>query len=47
VLRELTLSITWDDDATSNVWAPLGDFFYGSVLLVKRVGYEIEPSGAG
>jgi hypothetical protein len=26
-LRELTLSITWDDDATPAVWAPLGDFF--------------------
>ena len=27
MLRELTLSITWDDDAVPSVWAPLGDFF--------------------
>jgi len=27
VLRELALSITWDDDAEPSVWAPLGDFF--------------------
>ncbi|KPV54892.1 hypothetical protein SE17_00880 [Kouleothrix aurantiaca] len=27
VLRELALSITWDDDAVPSVWAPLGDFF--------------------
>lgn len=27
VLRELTLSITWDDDAMPSVWSPLGDFF--------------------
>ncbi len=26
-LRELVLKITWDDDATPAVWAPLGDFF--------------------
>jgi hypothetical protein len=26
-LRELTLSITWDGEATPAVWAPLGDFF--------------------
>jgi hypothetical protein len=27
VLRELTLSITWDGDAAPSVWSPLGDFF--------------------
>ncbi|HMO57487.1 MAG TPA: DUF2961 domain-containing protein [Roseiflexaceae bacterium] len=27
ILRELALSITWDDDPTPAVWAPLGDFF--------------------
>ncbi len=27
VLRELALSISWDDDAAPSVWAPLGDFF--------------------
>jgi hypothetical protein len=27
VLRELTLSIRWDGEATPSVWAPLGDFF--------------------
>ncbi|MBI5093474.1 MAG: DUF2961 domain-containing protein [Candidatus Hydrogenedentes bacterium] len=27
VLRELTISITWDDDPKPSVWAPLGDFF--------------------
>ncbi|MDR1304912.1 MAG: DUF2961 domain-containing protein [Verrucomicrobiales bacterium] len=27
VLRELCLQITWDDDASPSVWAPLGDFF--------------------
>ncbi len=26
-LRELTLSITWDDDTEPSVWAPIGDFF--------------------
>jgi hypothetical protein len=47
VLRELTLSITWDDDVISKVLALLGDFYYGSMPLAERVGYEIEPSGAG
>ncbi|MEI8195425.1 MAG: DUF2961 domain-containing protein, partial [Phycisphaerae bacterium] len=27
LLRQLTLSITWDDDKTPAVWSPLGDFF--------------------
>ena len=27
LLRQLTLSITWDDDSTPAVWSPLGDFF--------------------
>ena len=27
LLRELTLSITWDQDITPSVWSPLGDFF--------------------
>jgi hypothetical protein len=27
LLRELTISITWDDDAAPAVWSPLGDFF--------------------
>jgi hypothetical protein len=27
MLRELAIRITWDDDKTSAVWAPLGDFF--------------------
>ena len=27
ILRELTLSITWDDDKKASVWTPLGDFF--------------------
>lgn len=27
VLRELALQITWDNEATPAVWAPLGDFF--------------------
>ena len=26
-LRQMTMQITWDDDATPAVWAPLGDFF--------------------
>jgi hypothetical protein len=26
-LRELALSITWDDDDAPSVWSPLGDFF--------------------
>ncbi len=26
-LREVTLSITWDDDRSPAVWTPLGDFF--------------------
>jgi hypothetical protein len=27
LLRQLTVSITWDDDKTPAVWSPLGDFF--------------------
>lgn len=27
ILRELSLRITWDRDATPSVWTPLGDFF--------------------
>ena len=27
LLRQLTLSITWDGEATPAVWSPLGDFF--------------------
>jgi hypothetical protein len=27
LLRQLTLSITWDNDAAPAVWSPLGDFF--------------------
>jgi hypothetical protein len=27
ILRELTISITWDDDGSPAVWAPIGDFF--------------------
>ncbi|MDR1305257.1 MAG: DUF2961 domain-containing protein [Verrucomicrobiales bacterium] len=27
LLRELTVSVTWDDDREPAVWAPLGDFF--------------------
>jgi hypothetical protein len=27
LLRQLTISITWDDQATPAVWSPLGDFF--------------------
>jgi len=27
LLRQLTISITWDDDAAPAVWSPLGDFF--------------------
>lgn len=27
LLRQLTISITWDNDAASAVWSPLGDFF--------------------
>jgi len=27
ILRELAISITWDDDKKPAVWAPLGDFF--------------------
>ncbi len=27
LLRELTLTITWDDESEPSVWSPLGDFF--------------------
>ncbi|MEI9998981.1 MAG: DUF2961 domain-containing protein [Verrucomicrobiota bacterium] len=27
LLRQLTISITWDDEKTPAVWSPLGDFF--------------------
>ena len=35
-LRELTLSITWDDDTRPSVWAPLGDFFAVSGGVTHR-----------
>jgi hypothetical protein len=43
-LRELALSITWDDDAEPAVWAPLGDFF-GSAPGLNH--YRSLPLGAG
>jgi hypothetical protein len=33
LLAQLTVSITWDDDAQPAVWAPLGDFFAASAGL--------------
>ena len=27
ILRELAISMTWDDDKSPSVWSPLGDFF--------------------
>lgn len=27
ILRQLTISITWDNDKAASVWAPMGDFF--------------------
>jgi hypothetical protein len=27
ILRELAISMTWDDDSSASVWSPLGDFF--------------------
>jgi hypothetical protein len=33
-LRELTLQIRWDDEATPSVWSPLGDFFGSSTGAV-------------
>ncbi len=27
ILRELAISMTWDDDQSASVWSPLGDFF--------------------
>jgi hypothetical protein len=46
ILRELTLSIKWDQEQTSSVWSPLGDFFgsapgineYRSLPLGMNVG---------
>jgi len=41
-LRELTLSITWDDDRQPAVWAPLGDFF-GTAPGINR--FKSIPTG--
>jgi hypothetical protein len=35
LLRQLTISIVWDDDKEPSVWAPLGDFFADAVMPVK------------
>lgn len=42
VLRELTVSITWDNDTQPSVWAPFGDFF-GTAAGANR--YISLPSG--
>ena len=41
-LRELALSITWDDDRQPAVWAPLGDFF-GTAPGINR--FKSIPTG--
>ncbi|HUT09841.1 MAG TPA: glycoside hydrolase family 172 protein [Thermoguttaceae bacterium] len=41
-LRELTLSVTWDDDRQPAVWTPLGDFF-GTAPGINR--FKSIPTG--
>jgi len=41
-LRELALSIAWDDDAQAAVWTPLGDFF-GTAPGINR--FKSIPTG--
>jgi hypothetical protein len=41
-LRQLAVSITWDDDKEPAVWSPLGDFFADAVLPAK---YRSLPMG--
>ncbi|WQF82247.1 hypothetical protein CDEST_07261 [Colletotrichum destructivum] len=43
VLRELVLQITWDNDTSPSVWAPLGDSF-GSVPGIQT--YRSLPQGS-
>jgi hypothetical protein len=35
LLRQLVVSIVWDDDKEPAVWAPIGDFFADAVIPVK------------
>lgn len=42
VLRELTVSMYWDGEATPSVWAPLGDFFGSSCGYIP---YQSLPLG--
>ncbi|TEA11328.1 hypothetical protein C8034_v007811 [Colletotrichum sidae] len=43
ILRELVFQMTWDDDKSPSVWAPLGDFF-GSVPGLQS--YRSLPQGS-
>lgn len=47
VLRELTVSMSWDDETNASVWAPLGDFFGSSCgyLPYKSLPMGMQPNG--
>ncbi len=42
LLRQLAISITWDDDKAPAVWSPLGDFFGDAVIPAN---YQSVPTG--
>ena len=51
LLSELTLSITWDGEATPAVWSPLGDFFgyvggsFGGLIKFQTLPMGVSPDG--
>jgi hypothetical protein len=47
LLRQLTISITWDDDTTPSVWSPLGDFFgyVGGADTFQSLPVGLRPDG--
>ena len=47
LLRQLTINITWDGDATPSVWSPLGDFFayVGGADTFQSLPVGLSPDG--
>jgi hypothetical protein len=48
LLRELTIQVTWDNDATPSIWSPLGDFFgfFGGSQTFKAYPSGTAPEGS-
>ncbi len=47
LLRQLTVSITWDDQPSPSVWSPLGDFFgyVGGAVPYRSLPLGLMPDG--